>query len=227
MFGRVPRRYDLINAAVSWGLDRRWRAAAARECLAAEPRRVLDLGCGTGDLVLDIAGRAGETVDLVGLDFSHPMLERARAKGETRGSRVTWLLGDASALPFADSSFDRVGVSFAFRNLTWANPHAAAHLAEILRVLRPEGRLVVVESAQPARQPIRALYHLYMRGFVAGLGGALSGERAAYRYLGESAARFHGPPEVERMLLDAGFATVRVRTMLFGAVGLYVACKAR
>ncbi|MGI5864882.1 MAG: ubiquinone/menaquinone biosynthesis methyltransferase [Myxococcales bacterium] len=226
MFTKVPRRYDLVNRTISLGMDERWREAAARACLEGAPRRVLDLCCGTGDLAVRLKRSGGAAVAVAGLDYSRPMLEIARRKAAERGLQIDFVHADAAAMPFPDGHFDRVGISFAFRNLTFKNPMTPKYLAETLRILRPGGRLVIVESSQPRQPVIRGLYHLYMRAFVAGVGGLLSGERAAYRYLGESAARFYGPDEVARILKETGFAEVRSEALLFGAVRLFVATKA-
>ena len=226
MFTQVPRRYDLVNRTISLGMDERWREAAARACLEGSPRRVLDLCCGTGDLAVRLKRSGGPGVEVAGLDYSRPMLEIARRKAAERGGQVDFVHADAAAMPFPDGYFDRVGISFAFRNLTFKNPMTPKYLAETLRILRPGGRFVVVESSQPRQAVIRGLYHFYMRAFVAGVGGLLSGEPAAYRYLGESAARFRGPDVVARLLKETGFAEVRSEGLLFGAVRLFIATKA-
>src|SRR4030067_37163 len=137
MFTAVPPRYDLINHIITLGLDWRWRRRAAETCLDGRPRHILDLGCGTGDLAINIALLAGESVKVTGLDYSLPMLERAREKAAAAGvgERTEFLHGDAIELPFPDASLDRRGISFAFRNLTWKNPVRLPHLAEVLRVL--------------------------------------------------------------------------------------------
>jgi demethylmenaquinone methyltransferase/2-methoxy-6-polyprenyl-1,4-benzoquinol methylase len=227
MFTAVPPRYDLVNRIVTLGLDKRWRRLAALACLADMPRRVLDLGCGTGDLAIGIARFVGKDVEIVGLDYSPPMLARARQKAAWAGvsSVVTFLHGEATRLPFPDAYFDSVGISFAFRNLTYRNPLREAHFTEVVRVLRPGGRYVIVESSQPENGLVRALFHLYLRAFVGPVGLILSGNRGAYRYLTESAARFYSPCEVRDMLLSAGFREVSYRLLLFGAAGIHVAVK--
>ena len=118
-----------------------------------------------------------------------------------------------------------VGISFAFRNLTYKNPLGPPHLAEVIRVLRPGGRYVIVESSQPENRFIRACFHLYLRAFVAPVGQMLSGNKGAYNYLAESARRYYSPGEVREMLLAAGFRDVRYRPLFFGAAGMHVALK--
>ena len=227
MFTEVPPSYDLINRVVSLGMDKRWRRLAGAACLAEKPQRVLDLGCGTGDLTISIARLAGEYVEITGLDYSLPMLERARQKAARAGleKRVRFIPGEATSLPFPDGYFDCVGISFAFRNLTYKNPVRAPHLAEVLRVLGPGGRCVIVESSQPENRVIRALFHFYMRTVGQSAGTIISANRGAYRYLAESMTRFYTPSEVREMLLSAGFRSVSYRPLLLGAVGLHVAIR--
>jgi len=227
MFTAVPPRYDLVNRIITLGQDRRWRRLAALSCLEDRPGRVLDLGCGTGDLTINLARLAEKNVEILGLDYSLPMLERAREKAARAGvkERVDFMHGDASQLPFPGGHFDAVGISFAFRNLTYKNPLSAPHFAEVLRVLRPGGRYVIVESSQPENRIIRSLFHCYLRAFVKPMGILISGNRSAYRYLTESAVRFYSPREVREMLLAAGFRSIAYRPLLFGAAGIHVAVK--
>jgi demethylmenaquinone methyltransferase/2-methoxy-6-polyprenyl-1,4-benzoquinol methylase len=227
MFTAVPPRYDLVNRIVTLGLDKLWRRLAAQACLETKPRRVLDVGCGTGDLTINIACLEGKGMEVIGLDYSPPMLEKAREKAEKAGvgNRVRFIEGEASLLPFSNGSFDVTAISFAFRNLTYKNPVCLPHLAEVLRVLKPGGRYVIVESSQPENSFIRACFHLYLRAFVMPVGIILSGNKGAYRYLTESARKYYSPREVRDLLLSAGFREVRYRPLLFGAAGIHVAFK--
>jgi demethylmenaquinone methyltransferase/2-methoxy-6-polyprenyl-1,4-benzoquinol methylase len=227
MFTAVPPSYDLINHVVTLGLDRRWRQLSAKVCLKGSPRRVLDLGCGTGDLTIHLALLTEKDVEITGLDYSLPMLERARRKASRAGvgGRVKFLHGEATGLPFPDGYLDCVGISFAFRNLTYKNPLRLPHLAEVKRVLRPGGRCVIVESSQPANRIIRTLFHFYMRIVAQLVGTLISGNRSAYRYLAESMSRFYTPKQVREMLLKAGFSDITYRPLLFGIVGIHVATK--
>ncbi len=227
VFTSVPPRYDLINTLVTLGLDKRWRRQAARECLVSRPGRVLDLCCGTGDLAVSLARLAVDDVAVVGIDYSQPMLDRAARKAEQLGDgrRPSFTCGDAANLPFPEGYFDCVGISFALRNLTYANPLAQRYLAETLRVLSDGGRFVIVETSQPRLRLVRQLYHLYLRQFVFRLGYLISGNRSAYRYLAESAARFYTPDELGKTLLAAGFRRVSCRRLFLGAVSIHVAVK--
>lgn len=223
----VPPRYDLINRVITWGQDNGWRLLAARECLDSSPKRLLDICCGTGKLAIDMAGIAGSSTRIVGVDFSLPMLELAVTETgrSNSGERVSFVHGDAAALPFPDGHFDCVGIAFAFRNLTYKNPLTLRYLAEIARVLLPGGRFVIVESSQPRVRLIRKLFHLYLRTFVFRLGYLLSGNRGAYRYLAESAARFYTPDELRKLLLSSGFSRFLSRPLMFGTVAIHIAVK--
>ncbi|MDD5323689.1 MAG: class I SAM-dependent methyltransferase, partial [Methylococcales bacterium] len=139
--------------------------------------------------------------------------------------RLSFVHGDADNLPFPGTSFDCVGISFAFRNLTYKNPLAQRHIAEVLRVLSPGGRFVIVETSQPKARLIRKLFHLYLSYFVFRVGYLLSGNKLAYHYLAESAARFRTPDELKKILIEAGFRQVSFRPLFFGTVGISVALK--
>jgi len=223
----VPPRYDLINLLITWGQDDVWRMRAARECLTSHPERLLDLCCGTGKLAMKMARIAGNGTCIVGLDYSLPMLKLAvnEAVHKHVGGRTSFVHGDTADLPFPDDHFDSAGIAFAFRNITYKNPLTPRYLKEILRVLKPGGRFVVVESSQPRAGLIRRLFHLYMRVFVFRLGYMLSGNRGAYQYLAESASRFYTPDELRNLLLSSGFSHFSTRPMMFGTIGLHVAVK--
>ncbi|MBI2847780.1 MAG: ubiquinone/menaquinone biosynthesis methyltransferase [Chloroflexi bacterium] len=221
----IPPTYDLSNHILTWGLHRRWRRAAARECIAARPGKMLDLCCGTGDLTVDIFRQAGYGIDITGFDYSKPMLDIAARKTASPGKKPTLVRGYADALPFADNYFDCVGISFAFRNLTYRNPLAQANIAEVFRVLAPGGKFVIVETSQPRSRFIRKLFHLYLRRWVRPIGSMVSGNQMAYRYLAESAARYYDAEYLKQMLLTAGFSRVSARPFLFGAISLHVAVK--
>ena len=225
MFTAVPRRYDLVNHVITWFLDSQWRLKAARECLNAQPGHVLDLCCGTGDLAIDIARLADGSVEVTGIDYSEPMLSIANSKALASNTDVSFIYGDAAALPFTDGYFECVGISFAFRNLTYKNPLTRSYLLEVYRVLSTGGRFIIVETSQPESRLIRMLFHLYLRCFVANAGYWLSGNKSAYRYLTESARRFYNAKEVKDLLLSSGFKEFSLRPLLLGAAAVYVAVK--
>ncbi len=227
MFNAVPARYDLCNRVLTLGLDEAWRKLAARACLADGAVSILDLCCGTGDLACHIARQAGPEVAITGLDFSPGMLELARHKSARTPAtrRIKLNEGDAAALPFAGASFDSVGIAFGFRNLTWHNPLTEIALAEVLRVLRPGGRFVIVETSQPVNPLLRWGCHVYHGLIAAPLGGLLSGNPAAYQYLARSARDYYGAPEVCALLTSAGFTDPTAELLLGGVAALYVALK--
>ena len=227
MFTAVPPRYDLINRIITLGQDKHWRKQAALVCLQGKPSHILDLGCGTGDLAINIARLAGKDVQITGIDFSLPMLEIARRKAAEANiaASVAFINGEATKLPFPDGYFDCVGISFAFRNLTYKNPLCELHLGEVARVLQQGGRYVIVESSQPKNRLIRACNHLYLRTFVKWVGIMLSGNKGAYNYLAESAADYYSPEEVREMLLKAGFRDITYRPLFLGATGIHIATR--
>jgi demethylmenaquinone methyltransferase/2-methoxy-6-polyprenyl-1,4-benzoquinol methylase len=225
MFTSVPPRYDLINRIITLGQDKRWRRLAAKACLEGNPANILDLGCGTGDLSINIARLAGKDIQISGLDYSLPMLELAKIKTEKAGvaNKILYFHGEATKIPFPDNYFDCVGISFAFRNLTYKNPLCELHLGEVIRVLKMGGRYVIVESSQPQNRLIRALCHLYLRAFVRTVGILLSGNKGAYNYLVESTVDYYSPEQVTEMLLRAGFLDVTYRPLFLGAAGIHIA----
>jgi demethylmenaquinone methyltransferase/2-methoxy-6-polyprenyl-1,4-benzoquinol methylase len=226
IFTDIPPHYDLINRIITWGMDRRWRLKAVEECLSTRPRQFLDLCCGTADLAITLAGKADYEIDVKALDYSQPMLDIAARKAALlKATNITFVQGDASQLPFPADHFDCIGISFAFRNLTYKNPLAKKHLSEIYRILKPGSRFVIVESSQPGLKAIRSLYHFYMRQYVYRTGSLISGNKAAYRYLAESASRYYSAPELSGLLIKSGFRHVSYRPLFFGAAGIYVVTK--
>jgi demethylmenaquinone methyltransferase / 2-methoxy-6-polyprenyl-1,4-benzoquinol methylase len=207
MFDRIAPVYDAMNRTMTAGLDRRWRRLTA-EAVVRPGDRVLDACCGTGDLA--IAGRgAGGTV--TGLDFSDRMLERARRKAPA----LEWVRGDLLALPFEDGSFDAATVGFGVRNVEDLD----RALRELRRVLRPGGRLGILEITRP-RGPLALFYRFWFDGVVPLLGKLLPGG-SAYTYLPASVRRFPGPEELAGLMRAAGFADVRYRLLAGGIVALH------
>lgn len=227
MFSSIPRRYDLLNRLLTGGLDTWWRKQAAEECLRHASGPVLDLCCGTGDLTLRLAEISQGRIEVLGLDFSGPMLEEAERKAESAGlaGLTRFVHGDVRDLPFQDGYFSAIGISFAFRNLTYRNPLTGRHIAEVLRVLSAGGSFVIVETSRPANPLLRAAVDAYYKLVVSCLGGAVSGRPGAYRYLAESARRFYTSDEVCEILLHAGFSHVDARPLLGGVAALHVAIK--
>jgi len=228
MFSRIAPRYDLLNHLLSLSLDRLWRRRTALRCrrILARPRaRALDLCCGTGDLTLALERAAAQEASggaaIWGSDFAHPMLVLARKKSARAGSRTIYLEADALALPFPDSSFDLVTAAFGFRNL--ANYRAG--LAEIFRVLRPGGEVGILDFAAPRLSVFATLYRWYFQRLLPRVGGAVSGDAAAYSYLPRSVERFPPPDELTRWFTEAGFAEARYVPWTGGIVSLHTARK--
>ena len=211
MFDRIAPVYDVMNHVMTAGLDRRWRKLAVQEVVWPGDR-VLDACCGTGDLAVE-AERRGARV--VGLDFSEGMLERARRKS----GAIEWVQGDALALPFGDGEFDAATVGFGVRNLE----DLEGGLREFARVLRPGGKLAVLEITRP-RGLLKPFFRLWFDVFVPLLGKVLPGGKA-YTYLPASVRRFPGPEELTALLERAGFADVRYRLLGGGSVALHVGVK--
>jgi demethylmenaquinone methyltransferase / 2-methoxy-6-polyprenyl-1,4-benzoquinol methylase len=213
MFDDVASRYDLVNRLLSFGLDRRWRRAAAR-AVSPTSGPVLDLGCGTGDLGLLFAG----SVPVVGVDLSHAMLLEAGRKG---GGRLRLVEGSAFALPFADGAFDAAVSAFVLRNLE----DLPAAFAELARVVAPGGRIGLVDITEPPRPALRRLFDAYF-GVAAPALGRLAGRRDAYRYLARSLAQLPPPAEVSMLLDAAGFQGSEARPLTGGMVTLFTGRRA-
>jgi demethylmenaquinone methyltransferase / 2-methoxy-6-polyprenyl-1,4-benzoquinol methylase len=211
MFDRISPVYDVMNHAMTAGLDRRWRRLAA-ETVVRPDDAVLDACCGTGDLAI-AAERAGGRV--TGLDFSEQMLVRARGKSDS----VEWVLGDVTALPFDDASFDAVTVGFGIRNV----PDLDVGLAELARVLRPGGRVACLEITRPEGM-LKPFFRLWFDGLVPFAGKVLPGGRA-YSYLPASVRRFPGPSDLAAAFGRAGFDGVGWKLMGGGIVALHVGTK--
>ncbi len=228
IFTKVPRRYDLINYIITLGMDRQWRFKTVKECLSSKPKNAIDLACGTADLAINLASLADNEVEVMAVDYSLPMLNVALKKTEqlAPGKNVSFVYGDATKLPFPDGSIDCIGISFAFRNLTYKNPLARRYLVEVFRVLNDDGgRFVIVETSQPPGTFVRKFFHMYLKFFVLPAGYLLSGNKKAYRYLVNSATNYYNPEQVREILLSTGFSRVKHLPLLFGAIAIYTAIK--
>ncbi|HEY6388072.1 MAG TPA: bifunctional demethylmenaquinone methyltransferase/2-methoxy-6-polyprenyl-1,4-benzoquinol methylase UbiE [Candidatus Acidoferrum sp.] len=229
MFTQIAPRYDLLNHLLSLDLDHLWRKRAARRLRPILQRRdamVVDLCCGTGDLALALA-RLGPA-SVIGGDFSHAMLVRARAKG-AKSQRVPSHSGlsgppampffeaDALRLPFADSSFDLVTTAFGFRNLV----NYLTGLREMQRILKPGGTIAILEFTEPPDGFLGDVYRWYFRSVLPRIGGFISGNSAAYTYLPKSVLRFFRPPELAALMASVGYESVDYKVWTFGTVALH------
>lgn len=224
MFGRIARRYDLANVVLSGGVDRWWRRRLVAAVRRAAPRDVLDLATGSGDVAFALARGLPGSTRIAGMDFCQPMLDEAeikkKAAGTERYAHVTFAQGDALALPLADASFDAVTISFGLRNLA----DRPCGLREMRRVLRPGGRLFVLEFSQPYPW-FRPLYFFYLRKILPFAAGAVTGDRAAYVYLNETIEQFPGRAALADEIRAAGFSPVSARALTFGIVALHEAVR--
>ena len=225
MFSSISAEYDAMNRLLTLLFDRVWRKKAANSIISLQPKRFLDLCCGTGDLAVRIAQGLGNLTSISCMDFSFPMLERARQKLLKIDSDAQLILADAACMPFSENTFNVIGIAFAFRNLTWHNQRRDQFLSEIHRVLTPDGVLIIVESSQPNSVLIRFLFHRYLDLFVAPLGGFISEHPNAYRYLARSARQYHTTEELTSILVNTGFKNIHHRRLLGGVAALTIAHK--
>jgi len=219
MFDRIAPVYDLMNTLMTAGIDGRWRRAALAAAALRPGDRVLDVATGTGKLALGAARVVGAGGEVVGVDASARMLARARAR--RAGARVRWMEADAMAMPVDDRYFDVVTVGFGLRNL----PDIDAAVREMARVLRPGGRLVVLEIAEPPGGVERILFATWFRRLVPFL-GRLAGRRGAYAYLPESLRRYPRPDAVAACMAAAGFEAVAWRWLPTRLATLHVGRRA-
>lgn len=217
MFDRIAGVYDAMNRTMTAGLDRGWRERAADRAELDPGDRALDVCCGTGDLTLELARRVGPTGSVVGCDFSEPMLDIARRKAvgaAATHARLEW--ADALNLPYEDGTFDAVTVGFGVRNLA----DLGRGLGELARVLRPGGRLVILEITQPRRPPLSWFFSLWFDRLVPLL-GTIAGDRDAYSYLPESVKRFPAPERLAAMVAEAGLERVRYLVLAGGIIAIH------
>jgi demethylmenaquinone methyltransferase / 2-methoxy-6-polyprenyl-1,4-benzoquinol methylase len=223
MFDAIAPRYDLLNHVLSAGLDRRWRDRAVDALKLSRGARVLDVCTGTADLAFATVSRVPES-SVLGIDFSSAMLRRALSKAREKGLEraIQLVRGDATRIPVETASCDAATIGFGIRNV--AEPERA--LAEIARVLRPGGRLAILEFGQPAIPGVRTLYSWYFRYLLPAVGRLVSKHNSAYSYLPASVGAFPPPAEFAEMIARHGFFTVRAVPLTFGIVYLYVADRA-
>jgi demethylmenaquinone methyltransferase/2-methoxy-6-polyprenyl-1,4-benzoquinol methylase len=218
MFTSIAPRYDLLNHVLSFNIDRLWwwRTARKFDAILNRPQaRVLDLCCGTGDMTFALRRRAGTvSAQILGVDFSHAMLQRAAVKG--RGTTLRWIEADALRLPFPDGHFNLVTSAFGFRNLADYD----AGLREIARVLAPGGECAILDFGEPGGLIGRG-YRIYFKKVLPAIGTMISGVRGPYTYLPASVERFPSPDEMLNRMHQAGFREVSWTPYTFGVAGLY------
>jgi demethylmenaquinone methyltransferase/2-methoxy-6-polyprenyl-1,4-benzoquinol methylase len=222
MFDNIAPAYDFMNRAMTLGIDRNWRRKVVKAVAAAAPSAILDVATGTGDLAIQLA-KANQQAKVTGIDLSEGMLEVGRRKVAEAGltQQIALRQADCLALPFADGSFDIVTVAFGVRNFE----HLDKGYAEMARVLRPGGKLMVLELSTPTSPIVKPFYKLYTRGVIPMVGRLISKDSRAYSYLPESIAAM---PQGERMLqlmTEAGLSGCSLRSLTFGVSTIYTGIK--
>ncbi len=221
LFNSIARTYDSLNHWLSLGVDKSWRCRSLRWIVdPSAPQQILDIACGTGDYSIAIARRAHPDTVVTGVDLTEAMLQVMRSKVEKAGlaGRIVAEQGNAEAMRFAENSFDRTTIAFGIRNFE----HREQALREILRVLKPGGRLVILELSVPSNPLLRWCYNLYFTCLLPAIGGMVSGDKAAYRYLPASVLSFPNKREWMETMHRCGFRNVSHRAYTLGICRLYI-----
>ncbi len=219
MFSTIAARYDLLNHLLSGHMDKRWRSLVARKLRASfgtRQARILDVACGTGDLSLELFETTGARI--FGTDFCRPMLAIAVKKTARCEPRIPLIEGDALNLPFLDRSFDCVTIAFGLRNLS----NVAAGLAELVRVVKPGGKVAVLEFSRPVVPGFRSLFRVYFTRVLPFLGGVISGSKSAYQYLPESVFHFPDQENLAALMAQAGLEEVEYENLTGGIAALHI-----
>ena len=220
MFDHIAPSYDRLNHILSLNVDKLWRRHALQEIVDGTPQRILDVACGTGDSTISIAKAAAEGSEVIGADISAGMMALVKGKAEKAGvgGRISLQVADGEELPYVEGTFDRVTCAFGIRNFE----HKERGLAEFRRVLKPGGKAVILELSVPQNRLVRWAYDLYFLHVLPGIGGVVSGNRAAYKYLPASVHNFPSPSDFCGMMTEAGFRNVRFRTFSLGLCRMFV-----
>lgn len=222
MFDTISGNYDGLNRVISLGIDVKWRKKVIQKVAETKPESILDIATGTGDLAIQFA-QATQAQRIVGLDLSVGMLEVAKQKvaNSSWAKRIEFVKGDSEALPFEENTFDAITVSFGIRNFE----HLKKGLSEILRVLKPGGIFVILETSVPTRFPWKQGYFLYSKGVLPLVGRLFSKDKVAYRYLSESASVFPYGEQLNNILRKIGFNEVEDQPQTLGVATIYTATK--
>ena len=217
MFNDISGQYDFLNHFLSFGVDYSWRRKFVRQLGEARPSVILDVATGTGDLAFAMAALKPERIE--GIDIAVQMLDIARKKAERQpaGLKVNFSTGDAESIPFPDNTFDAVTVAFGVRNYE----HLEKGLADMRRVLKPGGIMMILEFSHPGKAPFKQFYHFYSRYCIPLIGKLFSGNNLAYRYLPESVAAFPSGSDFTAILEKTGMTGIRQRPLTFGIATIY------
>lgn len=220
MFQSIAPRYDFLNRLLSGRRDVAWRRKAVAQLSWSERGRILDIATGTADVALEVARQTAETVKITGVDFSPNMLEIGQQKvRESRYShRIELKVADAQALPFEDGTFDSTIIAFGIRNI----PDRDLALREMIRVVKPGGKVVVLEFTTPQAKILKNLYHFYFLKVLPVLGGIISGKKDAYEYLPDSVLKFPTQEEFKGIMSASGLTNVTYRNLTFGIACIHV-----
>lgn len=222
LFDNIAPDYDKLNHILSMNIDKGWRKKAVRELIdVVSPLEILDVACGTGDFTIEIAQKAPAGSCVIGIDLSEGMMKIGREKIKAAGVEAELVQGDCEELPYGDCSFHRISVGFGVRNFE----HLDIGLKEMCRVLRPEGKLVILELSVPSNAFIRWCYKLYFLKILPVIGGLVSGDRGAYEYLPASVLNFPLPDKFIPMMRQAGFRSVRHIPLTLGICRMYIGIK--
>lgn len=219
LFDNIAPDYDKLNHILSLNIDKSWRRKAVREIVDSDKTlNVLDVACGTADFTIEIAEKLTEGSTITGIDLSEGMMKIGREKVAEAGLEASLEYGDCEDLTYSDGTFDRVTVGFGVRNFE----HLDTGLKEMCRVLKPDGKLVILELSVPSNPVIRWFYKLYFLNILPAIGGRVSGNKGAYKYLPASVMNFPAPERFISMMYDAGFSAVRHRALTFGICRMYI-----
>lgn len=222
LFDNIAPDYDKLNHILSLNIDKGWRKKAVREIADVQQRlQVLDVACGTGDFTIEIARNVAEGSKIIGIDLSEGMMKVGREKIAASGVDALLEYGDCEALDYPENNFDRISVGFGVRNFE----HLGLGLKEMCRVLKPGGKLVILELSVPSNPIVRWCYKLYFLNILPMIGGMVSGNRGAYEYLPASVLNFPAPDKFIPMMREAGFSEVRHRALTLGVCRMYVGIK--
>jgi len=222
MFGTIAPRYDFLNRMLSFGIDRRWRKKAVRLLKYRDGARILDVATGTGDVALEIARATPPSVKITGADFCKEMIDLGQIKAAQSpyASRINFKVAPCEDLPFPNETFDSITIAFGIRNVV----DRKLGMAEMWRVLRPGGRMIILEFSTPRSQFFRQIYYFYFRRLLPVIGGLFS-KYNAYKYLPDSVLEFPSHKEFAAMIEDAGFRSVHIKELTFGIASIYVGDK--